>query len=127
MDAGRALALAKRVIAGEPIEGYQELYTVFLELRVLFSKSSSWYERALARAILGVRQVGEGHWLVPSLPGDYHAFYNVWLSAEGKYKCDCHSRTFGSSREKSICTHVAGVIISRRWEKLKRDLGLATS
>lgn len=114
-------------MAGEPVEGYEELHAVFLELRVLFSKPSSWYERALARVILGVRQVGERYWLVPSLPGDYHAFYNVWLSADGKYKCDCHSRIFGNSREKAIYTHVASVMVSRRWERLKRDLGLATS
>lgn len=108
-------------MAGEPVEGYEELYAALLEIKVLFNKPPSWYERALARAILGVRQVGERRWLVPGLPGDYYPFYSVWLSVDGRYKCDCYLRSFGRFREKAICTHIAGVMLSRRWRRLKRD------
>lgn len=108
-------------MAGEPVKGYEELYATLLEMKVLFNKPPSWYERALARAILGVRQVGERRWLVPGLPGDYYPFYRVWLSVDGRYRCDCYLRSFGRFREKAICTHIAGVMVSRRWRRLKRD------
>jgi len=123
VDAKEALRLARRIAAGSPPPEYDELYAALLELRVTFSKSESWYVRAVARVLLGVRRVGERHWIVPSLPGDAYDAYNVWLTRDGRYMCDCYARSYGQLRERSICTHVAAVMLARRWEGLRRALG----
>ncbi|MCS7104124.1 MAG: hypothetical protein NZ954_00975 [Thermofilaceae archaeon] len=122
MDSATALSIARRIVKGQPPAEYDELYAALLELKVSFSKPESWFLKTTARAIIGVKQVGEKHWIVPGLQGDYYGLYNVWLVRGGKYRCDCHNRLFGSSREKSVCTHVASVILSRRWVELKRSL-----
>ncbi len=122
MNPAEALRLARRVAAGEEPEGCEGLYAALLELRVSFRKPASWYERALARVLLGVRRVGEGHWLVPGLPGDRYPLYNVWLGREGRYYCDCYVRLYGWRRRRAVCTHVASVMLARRWEELRRAL-----
>lgn len=123
VDPREALRLARKIVSGEAPPGFDELYAALLELRVHFSKSQSWYTRAVARVLLGVRQVGERHWVVPSLPGDAYQLYNVWLTCEGKYACDCYTHLYGSRRERSICTHAASVMLARRLEELMRALG----
>lgn len=105
---------------GEQLEGLEELYAAVLDLKVSFDrKAKSWYVRALARVLLGPRRLSERHWLVPGgLPGDRYEFYNVWLSRDGKYRCDCYGRTFGERRGREVCTHVAAVMLARRWEEI---------
>lgn len=122
MISREAFQLARRIVAGEPPREYEELYAALLELRVRFSKPNTWYVRAVARVLLGVRSVGRQHWLVPGLPGDRFEFYNVWLGRGGKYSCDCYSRRYGKSRELRVCTHVASVMLARRWEELRKAL-----
>ena len=117
-----AMWIARRILAGEPPPGYEELYAAYLELRVIFDKPTSWYLRALARAIMGVRQVGRRHWLVPGIPGDHYSMYNVWLSRGGRYVCDCYGRAYGNRRSRMICTHVAAVQLTRRRDELERVL-----
>lgn len=122
MDLETAMGIARRILAGEPPPGYEELYAAYLELKVTFDKPTSWYFRALTRVIMGVRRVGKRHWLVPGIPGDRYPVYNVWLSKEGKYVCDCYGRAYGDRRSKMICTHVAAVLLVRRRDELKRLL-----
>ena len=115
MEVGEAKVVARRVLAGDPPPGYESLYAALLELRVRFDKPRSWYYRALVRAIVGVRRISEKHWLVAGVfPDDYYRAYNVWLNRRGEYECDCYYRRYGKRRRKSICTHVAAVILSRR-------------
>lgn len=111
------------IVSGKAPPQFDELYAALLELKVRFRKPDSWYARAIARVLLGVRQVEERHWLVPGLPGDSYSLYNVWLTREGKYICDCYGRLYGYKRERGICTHVASVMLARRWKELKRALG----
>ena len=97
------------------------------KLRVDFpGKSYSWIKRALLR--LGdVKEVREDFYLVEGRRelGDWKPLYQVWLSQrEGKWYCTCYFSTFGMRRRRDICTHVAAVMLFRRYkralEKLQR-------
>lgn len=114
--------IARKILAGDPPEGYEELFAAYLELKVVFNKPASWYLRALMRVVMGVRQVSKRHWLVPGIPGDQYPVYNVRLSREGKYMCDCYGRAYGDRRSRMVCTHVAATMLARRCEELKRLL-----
>nr|WP_287070463.1 SWIM zinc finger family protein [Pyrobaculum sp.] len=82
-------------------------------------KSHSWMRRALLR--LGdVREVREDLYLVEGRRGlgDWRPLYQVWFSEkEGKWYCTCYFSTFGLRRKKDICTHVAAVLLYRRYKK----------
>ncbi|MEM0459474.1 MAG: hypothetical protein QXZ31_06365 [Thermofilaceae archaeon] len=126
VEPSEALRLARMIVSGKVPSDYDELYAALLELRVLFDKPPSWYTRAVARVLLGIREVGERHWLVPGLPGDAYPLYNVRSTGEGRYVCDCYGHLYGFTRERSICTHVASVMLTRRWAEIRRVLGRDT-
>ncbi|RLE61112.1 MAG: hypothetical protein DRJ32_01870 [Thermoprotei archaeon] len=97
------------------------LIEAFSELRDSFSgKSGSWYIRAIVRMFF-VKKVGRYAWVVEGIRefGDYYPAYQVWL-VNNRYHCSCHTTKFGYRRRKSICTHVAAVILSR---KVSRKIG----
>ncbi|RFA95822.1 SWIM zinc finger family protein [Pyrobaculum aerophilum] len=82
-------------------------------------KSYSWVKRALLR--LGdVREVRDDLYLVEGRRelGDWKSLYQVWFSQrEGKWYCTCYFSTFGMRRKRDICTHVAAVMLFRRYKK----------
>ncbi|RLF04447.1 MAG: hypothetical protein DRJ64_06925 [Thermoprotei archaeon] len=80
------------------------------------NKSYTWYARALTRALVGVRKVGGKHWVVRGFKefGDVSERYNVVQLPDGKYVCDCYSRSYGYYRRGKICTHIAAVILARK-------------
>ncbi|MGC8584340.1 MAG: hypothetical protein ACP5MH_11545 [Thermoproteus sp.] len=82
-------------------------------------KSSSWIRRALLR--LGdVREVREDLYVVEGRRelGDWKPLYQVWWSeAEGRWLCTCYYTQFGLRRRKDICTHVAAVMLFRRYKR----------
>ncbi|WP_333639369.1 SWIM zinc finger family protein [Pyrobaculum aerophilum] len=103
------------------------LYAAIEQLKEDFpGKSYSWIKRALLR--LGdVKEVREDFYLVEGRRelGDWKPLYQVWLSQrEGKWYCTCYFSTFGMRRRRDICTHVAAVMLFRRYkralEKLQR-------
>jgi len=113
--------LARLVVHGEAPPEYESLVEALRELRLTFSsKTDSWAFRAVYRCLLGVKRVGERHWLVKGSKklGDKYPYYNVWLTSNGTYRCDCYYRAWGRRRRKEICTHVAAVILHRRQRKL---------
>lgn len=89
-------------------------------------KSYSWIKRALLR--LGdVNEVRDDLYLVEGRRelGDWKPLYQVWFSQrEGRWHCTCYFSTFGMRRRRDICTHVAAVMLFRRYkralEKLQR-------
>ncbi|MEM1684868.1 MAG: hypothetical protein QXU26_03240 [Thermofilaceae archaeon] len=89
-------------------------------------KSYSWIKRALLR--LGdVKEIRDDLYLVEGRRelGDWKPLYQVWFSQrEGRWHCTCYFSTFGMRRRRDICTHVAAVILFRRYkralEKLQR-------
>ena len=87
-------------------------------------KSYSWIKRALLR--LGdVKEVREDLYLVEGRRelGDWKPLYQVWLSQrEGKWYCTCYFSTFGMRRRRDICTHVAAVMLFRRYKKALEKL-----
>ena len=94
----------------------------FWSLRESFpNKPRSWYVRAIVRLLNGVKRVKGDVWILKGIPelGDHYPVYQVWF-AKGRYYCSCYSRKFGYRRRKSICTHVAAVILSR---KISRKIG----
>jgi len=82
-------------------------------------KSRSWIRRALLR--LGdVREVRENLYLVQGRRelGDWKPLYQVWFSErEGRWYCTCYASAFGFRRRKEICTHIAAVMLYRRYRK----------
>ena len=89
-------------------------------------KSYSWIKRALLR--LGdVKEIRDDLYLVEGRRelGDWKPLYQVWFSQrEGRWYCTCYFSTFGMRRRRDICTHVAAVMLFRRYkralEKLQR-------
>ncbi len=113
------LSLAREVLRKGCDKGLLEALTL---LKASFpQKSESWFLRALARYLAGIRKVSYNHWLVPGLPElrDTRPWYNVWLR-DGTYRCDCYARLYGKTREKSVCTHVAAVMLARRYERITK-------
>jgi hypothetical protein len=82
-------------------------------------KSRSWIKRALLR--LGdVREVREDLYVVEGRRelGDWKPLYQVWWSeAEKRWLCTCYYTQFGLRRRRDICTHVAAVMLFRRYKK----------
>ncbi len=82
-------------------------------------KSRSWIKRALLR--LGdVREVRENLYLVYGRRelGDWKPLYQVWFSErEGRWLCTCYLSAFGFRRRREICTHIAAVMLYRRYRK----------
>jgi hypothetical protein len=87
-------------------------------------KSYSWIKRALLR--LGdVREVRENLYLVYGRRelGDWKPLYQVWFSErEGRWFCTCYLSAFGFRRRKEICTHIAAVMLYRRYKKALQRL-----
>ncbi|NAZ34784.1 MAG: hypothetical protein GU356_11015 [Pyrobaculum sp.] len=87
-------------------------------------KSRSWIRRALLR--LGdVREVRENLYLVQGRRelGDWKPLYQVWFSeSEGRWYCTCYASAFGFRRRKEICTHIAAVMLYRRYRKALQRL-----
>jgi hypothetical protein len=87
-------------------------------------KSRSWIRRALLR--LGdVREVRENLYLVYGRRelGDWKPLYQVWFSErEGRWHCTCYASAFGFRRRKEICTHIAAVMLYRRYRKALEKL-----
>lgn len=117
---GEAAEKARSILKGTVPPGLESLAEAYRELRAVFpEKSDSWFYRALYRALAGVEPAGRGRWLVKGFRelGDARPLYNVWVS-EGRYMCDCFFRPHGQARMKSICTHIAAVMLWRRQRKL---------
>jgi hypothetical protein len=87
-------------------------------------KSRSWIKRALLR--LGdVREVRENLYLVYGRRelGDWKPLYQVWFSErEGRWFCTCYLSAFGFRRRREICTHIAAVMLYRRYKKALQQL-----
>jgi hypothetical protein len=87
-------------------------------------KSRSWIRRALLR--LGdVREVRENLYLVQGRRelGDWKLLYQVWYSErEGRWHCTCYASAFGFRRRREICTHIAAVMLYRRYRKALEKL-----
>jgi len=87
-------------------------------------KSRSWIRRALLR--LGdVKEVRENLYLVQGRRelGDWKLQYQVWFSErEGRWYCTCYASAFGFRRRKEICTHIAAVMLYRRYRKALEKL-----
>jgi len=82
-------------------------------------KSRSWVKRALLR-LPYVREVREGLYVVEGVRelGDWKPLYQVWWSErEGRWECTCYYSTFGWRRRRGICTHVASVLLYRRFKR----------
>jgi len=87
-------------------------------------KSRSWIRRALLR--LGdVKEVKENLYLVQGRRelGDWKQMYQVWYSErEGRWLCTCYLSAFGFRRRREICTHIAAVMLYRRYKKALEKL-----
>ena len=82
-------------------------------------KSRSWVKRALFR-LPYVREVRDGLYVVEGVRelGDWKPLYQVWWSTrEGRWECTCYYSTFGWRRRRGICTHVASVLLYRRFKR----------
>ncbi|MGC9119642.1 MAG: hypothetical protein ACP5I3_11765 [Thermoproteus sp.] len=97
-------------------------------LRADFPKASpSWIRRAVLR--LGDVSEGPGYYVVKGRPelGDRRPQYHVWWSsAEGRWLCTCYYTQFGLRRRRDICTHVAAVLLFRRYKKALEKAERAT-
>ena len=87
-------------------------------LREMFpGRPHSWIKRAVLR--LGdVREVRDGLYVVYGRRelGDWKPLYHVWLSErEGRWLCTCYFGAYGWRR--MICTHVAAVMLFRRYRR----------
>jgi len=87
-------------------------------------KSRSWIRRAILR--LGdVKEVRENLYLVYGRRelGDWKPLYQVWFSErEGRWLCTCYLSAFGFRRRREICTHIAAVMLYRRYRKALQRL-----
>ena len=87
-------------------------------------KSYSWVKRSLLR--LGdVKEVRENLYLVYGRRelGDWKPLYQVWFSErEGRWFCTCYLSAFGFRRRREICTHIAAVMLYRRYRKALEKL-----
>ena len=49
---------------------------------------------------------------------DWKPLYQVWYSERGgRWYCTCYFSTFGFARQRDVCTHVAAVMLYRRYKK----------
>jgi len=82
-------------------------------------KSRSWVKRALLR-LPYVREVKDGLYVVEGVRelGDWKPLYQVWWSErEKRWECTCYYSTWGWRRRRDICTHVASVLLYRRFKR----------
>ena len=87
-------------------------------------KGESWLVRAAIRVAAGVDRVGRNKWRVPGLRelGDAYAWYLVKYSGRFRtYICDCYFHYGGVYRERSVCTHIAAVIVYREMNSLLHE------
>lgn len=85
----------------------------------------SWLVRAVTRFILGtVERRSKTVYVVKGVPelGDWHGEYIVQRVGERRYTCTCFSSAYGYVRRARICTHIAAVILYRRWRRIKHEL-----
>jgi hypothetical protein len=55
--------------------------------------------------------------------GDWKPLYQVWFSeGEGRWLCTCYLSAFGFRRRREICTHIAAVMLYRRYKKALQQL-----
>lgn len=81
------------------------------------NKSYSWIMRAIVRAFY-VRESGENRWIVEGLSelGDLYSYYVVmFFDSTNRYSCSCYNTSYGYVRRRKICTHIAAVMLYRRW------------
>jgi hypothetical protein len=81
------------------------------------SKSESWILRAIVRAFY-VQEIGNNRWLVRGIEefGDQYGVYRVtYYEVSKKYACTCFQTRYGHVRKRRICTHIAAVMLYRRW------------
>jgi hypothetical protein len=92
--------------------------------RTFPGKSRRWIKRTLMR--LGdVREAGDGLYVVYGRRelGDWKSLYQVWYSErEGRWYCTCFTSAFGYRRRREICTHIAAVMLYRRYRKALEKL-----
>jgi len=92
--------------------------------RTFPGKSRRWIKRTLMR--LGdVREAGGGLYVVYGRRelGDWKPLYQVWFSErEGRWFCTCYLSAFGFRRRREICTHIAAVMLYRRYRKALEKL-----
>ncbi len=72
-----------------------------------------------------VREVRENLYLVYGRRelGDWKPLYQVWFSErEGRWLCTCYLSAFGFRRRREICTHIAAVMLYRRYKKALQRL-----
>jgi len=108
-------------------EDYDMLKDAVSFLRKHFkNKSDSWILRAIVRAF-HVQEIGNNRWLVKGIEkfGDQYGVYRVtYYETSKKYACTCFQTTYGHVRKRKICTHIAAVMLYRRW---RGDLSFYTS
>jgi hypothetical protein len=81
------------------------------------NKSESWFIRAIVRAF-NTKESGTNRWTVKGTTkfGDQYGYYRVmYFETARKYTCSCHNTMYGNARKRMICTHIAGVMIYKRW------------
>ncbi|AFA40283.1 hypothetical protein Pogu_2256 [Pyrobaculum oguniense TE7] len=82
-------------------------------------KSRSWIKRAIMR--LGdVKELKSGLYLVGGRRelGDWKPLYQVWFSEkESRWYCTCYFSHLGFACQRDVCTHVAAVLLYRRYKK----------
>ncbi|MEM3943753.1 MAG: hypothetical protein QXJ59_06685 [Thermofilaceae archaeon] len=116
----RARELVRRALRGESDAPLARA------IRDLFSDvpRRSWIERAVTRFLAHtVERRGRTVYVVRGLPelGDWKEAYVVQRVGERLYHCSCYSSSYGYVRRARICTHIAAVILYRRWRLAKRE------
>lgn len=92
------------------------------------NKSRSWIARALRR-LPSVREYKPNVWVVSGDPrlGDRSSIYVVRFDpVNGRYYCSCFESSWGLRRRNEICTHIAAVMLYRRYKSLMEDVYVFT-
>ena len=124
----RYMSLARKIVSGRGVdpENYgltKDSYDMLLDavsfLRKRFpNKTDSWIYRAIVRAFY-VQEIGNNRWMVKGIErfGDLYGIYRVtYYESSKKYSCTCFQTMYGNIRRRKICTHIAAVMIYRRWK-----------
>lgn len=127
MEIGKVIKLARRIISGREVDyneyglSREEYLSLIDSIDFLYeqfpNKSDSWILRAIIRAML-TKQIERNRWRVEGLQelGDLYGYYIVsYYEYPSKYFCTCYNTMYGYVRKAKICTHIAGVILYRRW------------
>ncbi len=126
----KIMKLARRIIKDKPIDlknyeitrdEYEALKDAVSFLKDKFpNKGESWVLRAIVRA-LNAFESGNNRWIVRGTDklGDQYGFYRVtYFESSNKYTCSCYTTSYGNTRKRRICTHIAGVMLYRRWRSI---------